>query len=281
MFDPEFKKLYDAVKDSSWPDIHEYKDFVSLDPSIKNECFEMHGLQNRINEIADKNYWTNLTADFCVFGNLAFVPVPKCAFSYYTQTLTEQGWKRVKLKDLDIESTHFFGFMMHPLKRYLKGIAQMIVFSCVRSKTLDPLNTWKAPYDIDWQGVESMLESQYLQNLLNMVLVGDVHAMPYYFFLGDLIDKVHWIPMDTMSDDEMKLHAMAFCKQHGQDLSLKLNSQRIHESPPLQLKAYEIIKNIFFNPSGTQENQITSFYKIFGPDLKFYYQLLNNFQKTP
>ena len=59
MFDTEFKKIYDNAKDSSWPDIHEYKDFVNLDSRIKNEMFEVHGLQNRINEITDSNYWNN------------------------------------------------------------------------------------------------------------------------------------------------------------------------------------------------------------------------------
>lgn len=281
MFDPEFEKFYQCVRDPSWPDVTGFGDFLSIDPLIINECFEKHNLQKKINEITDINYWSPQTDSVCVSGNLAFVPLQKCAYKYYTTKLTEQGWQKTQIQNIDMSSTHFFGFMMHPLKRYLKGLAQILVCSFARTTTITADNPWNSVNDIDWDSLDKSLDSPYLHNLMNRILVGDEHAMPYYFMFGDLVHKVHWIPMDILSDNEMKLHAMAFCEQHGQGLSLKLDDQRIHESPPLQLKAYEIIKNIFYNPSDIHPNRIYQFYKIFGPDLKFYYHLLVNFKNQP
>lgn len=280
MFDSEFKKYYQSAKDPSWPNVDDYKDFVMLDPRIKNECVAIRGLEKRINEIGQNNYWSSMCGySVCLSGNLAFVPVQKCAYKYYTKKFTEQGWKKVNIKDIDTASTHFFGFMMHPLKRYMKGIAQMLVMSFARTTKFVSTDPWNSISDIDWINFEKALDSPYLHNLLNKISVGDEHAMPYYMLLGNLQDKVHWIPMDILSDNEMKLHAMSFCKLHGQDIALELNGQRIHESPPLQLKAYEIIKTIFLSSSEAQSHQYYTFYKIFGPDLKFYYELLLNFRE--
>jgi len=275
VFDPEIKAFYDSVKDPSWAEISEYKDFVALDPDIKKECFDQHGFQNRLDEITDLNHWINESTFVCVFKDLAYVPVPKCAYSYYTQHLTELGWKKVKLKDVDIGSTHFFGFVMHPLKRYLKGVTQMLVFSHAKETQLATDNPWHVVSDIDWDSFKYSLESKYVQNLIKQISIGDEHSTPYQLLFGNFLNKVHWIPMDLLTDNEIKLHVINFCKQHGHDLSLPLDDYRIHQSSELQLQAYNIIKNNFFE----DKELIYKFYKIFGADLKFFYKLLDNFKK--
>ena len=274
MLDPEFEFFYNSVKDPSWDDVSEYFDFVNLPLTIQDECRSVHGLDHRINEICDPNHWIMESSFVCVRDNLAFVPVTKCAYAYYTSKFTELGWTRKSLKDIDVESTNFFGFMLHPLQRYFKGLTQLVVeiHSDISEKP-DSQNPWQHHVQTNWQDVQHTMKSKYFVKLLDNIVVGNALSMPYHTMFGNWLKKIHWIPMGRFGDDQLKMHAMEFCRKHGHDLSLPLQDQRIHRSSSMQIEIYEAIKNQFFN----NPIQIYNFYKTFGPDLKFFYALLQKF----
>ena len=81
------QKFYDNVKDPSWPQLIEtYSDFVKLPDSIKNECYQQHGLESTLNQIEDSDYWLASHRSRVVVyrhHSLVFIPVPKCGFIYY------------------------------------------------------------------------------------------------------------------------------------------------------------------------------------------------------
>lgn len=272
--DIEFKSFYDSVKDPSWPDIKDYATFTNLPKTIKNECFRFHGLTDRINEICDAAFWSNELLHVCVHENLAFVPVPKCAYTYYTTRFTDLGWKKVPIKDVDPDRTHFFGILKHPLERHLKGITELVVCSHTRSDpALDVKNPWIHQYDIDWESIKSSMSSRYYINLLGEIAVGDDHSVPYHVMFGDRLDKINWIPMDLFTDAEIKIKIMDICKNHGQDLYLPLDEPRMHESSTEKLEIYQTIKNQLLR----SKTHLYRLYQLYGPDLKFYYQLLEKF----
>lgn len=274
MLDPEFEIFYRNVKDPAWADISEYFDFVNLPSTIQDECRHMHGLDRRISEICDPNHWISESSWVCVRDNLAFVPVTKCAYVYYTTKFSDLGWVKTRLKDVNIESTNFFGFMLHPLQRYLKGLTQVVVeIHSDISEHPDPRNPWRHHVTTHWQDVECSMQSKYFLKLLDNILVGNGLSMPYHAMFDNILAKIHWIPMGRFNDDQLKIQAMTFCKKHGHNLSLPLGDQRIHRSSDRQIEIYETIKKQFLN----NPTQIYNFYKIFGPDLKFFYSLLQKF----
>jgi hypothetical protein len=185
------------------------------------------------------------------------------------------GWKTVKLIDVDIENTKFFGLIMHPLERRHKGITEWIVKSYYEN-TPQPLGTnpWlSAPSEINWLQLQTDINTKYFQKLLATTGFGDIHSFPYYLMFGSLLDKINWIPMDTLSKNETQISIMNFFNLHGHDIQLPLDVVPLHVSEKNQLQVYNIVKEIFNNDS----NAIYQFYALYGNDLKLYYNLLDNF----
>lgn len=278
MFDNEFEIFYRQSRDNSWPDIREYQEFLRLPSYIQNECFNLHRLQDRLDEICDYDHWCKIINYVCVSGDLAFVPLAKCASTYYVNKLLEQGWELKLIKDIDLEGTHFFGLIMHPLKRYLKGLTQTIVSSHDRLGYSSPWqNHWHQTWDIDWGGVEETLGSKYFLNFVSRISVTDIHTIPYHVILGSLIHKIHWIPMDPFSDKEIKLSVMDYCKKYQQNVVFPLQDDRIHKSNPIQIKLHDTITNLYLSGKINKYD----LYRIFAPDFKLYYQVLNQSLTRP
>jgi hypothetical protein len=275
MLDSEVVKFYNNVKDTEWHSIESYADYLRLPPNIKNECATLHKFEDRKNQICDPDHWLHLTTRVCVFEDLAFVPVQKCAYFYNTTIFTNLGWQMVPLSAVDLKKTKFFGSVMHPLQRRLKGLTQWLV-ECYRTQATVPLesNPWViAPTPIDWAQLKYDWKAGYLKNLIQSVGVGDPHSYPYHIQFGNMLSKINWIPMDQYSDNEVKIIMMDFFKLYGHNVQLPLDDQRLHVSSPEQNEIFDFIKTEFYN---SPEN-LYSFYKFYSKDLKFFYNLLDNF----
>jgi hypothetical protein len=275
MSDLEFKKFYDSVKDPAWPDVSDYRQFLELPKDLQAECRDVHGLQTRLDAICDPDYWINETVEVFAKDDLAFVPIPKCAYTYYRHSFYEAGWQRVRLKDIDRQHTRVFGVLKHPRQRYCKGIAQQLVFQfAINDPVAHDTNPWVSRCGpIDWDALDSVLDSKYFTKFLSSITVGDVHSMPYHLMFGKLLHQVTWIPIDYLGSTQTDSFINNFISTHSQIETLNFNQHRSHESDTKKIQLYEKIKSSFFDTP----SRFYSFYKIFGPDLKLYYDLLNQF----
>lgn len=268
--DPEFLKFYAGVQDPTWPTVKSYGDFFSLPPAIRAECETMHGLSQRLDEVFDPAYWRLMDLDLCVCGRLAFVPVAKCASNYYLRSFTQAGWARKKLHEIDLEDSVLFGVIMHPLKRWLKGITQHIVYSFSPDLTAVPDNFWgPIKSGTDWEAIDRMMTLPGFKNFLKGIAVGDMHSWPYHLWFGDLLSRVYWIPFDFLPATKTADNINALLEAHGHP-AVQFDPQPLHVSPPQQALLFQQVADWFQE----DHNQMHCFYKIYGPDLKFYYQLL-------
>jgi len=277
MLDIEIRKFYDSVKATEWPTIDSAADFFNLPAWIQEECYTIYRFQERLNQIVDINHWVNITSDGFVYKDLVFLPIPKCACIYYTTIFTQLGWQKVSLQDIDIKSMKLFGAVMHPFTRFLKGITEWVLRSYSNNLVMSLENPWHiVNLQTNWDKLFSDLDSPPLKNLIKSVNVGDAHSMPYSTMFGDLVNIVHWIPMDTMSDNDVKINMMKFFKLNGHNIELPLNDARIHQSSTRQLELFKKIKYEFTE----NHTQNFHFYKLFGPDLNLYYNLLKQYSKN-
>ena len=95
----------------------------------------------------------------------------------------------------------------------------------------------------------------------------------------NVIDKINWIPTDNLTDNETKHVMMNLFKKYHYDISLPMDDPRLHESKPDKLKIYQTIKQIYKNKKFDDLN-ILHLYMMFANDLKFYRQLVDNFDPT-
>ena len=275
MLDLEIIKYYNNVKDSSWPNIQSYAEYLTLPNFIKQECEKLHEFQRHKQLICDSTHWATITTRVCVYKNLAFVPIAKCAFRYYTTMFTDLGWELVNLNQLDVENTNFVGVVMHPLQRRLKGLTEWIMESYAMHAPVKSLNNpWGyEDMEIDWAQLKSDIKTKYFKKLVESVNIGDNHSQPYSVLFGNFLNKVNWIPMDVMSSDQVKISMMKFFHSHGHSIQLPLGDRHLGVSSSQKLELFNIVKSTCYNTS----QQHLDFHKFYSEDLKFYYHLLDNF----
>ena len=176
MSDYYIKNFYDRVKDSSWPEINSYNDFLNLPTEIQDECITAHRLPARLKELEDVNYWRyhQIHTIGYQYKNLVYVPVYKCANTYYTNFFKNQNWTKIHLQDLNFNKTIAFGLMMNPMTRRVKGITQVLCKS----------------YNNDFDTVIKLLESEGFSNFIAKVAVLDSHTVPYTIAFGKLLNNL-------------------------------------------------------------------------------------------
>jgi hypothetical protein len=278
MIDTEFLKFYKDVKGSEWPEIASYTDFLKLPDWIKQECYHEHDLRSRLDQICDRNHWKKTTIYVLGHKNIAYVPVTKCASTYYCNLFSNSGWKFYQLDNLDQSTTKLFGFVMHPMKRHLKGITEFLVRSYT-DKLIDQTNLDKNPEvpwvvnsgPTDYATLLKDLDTIYMQNLVGRIGVGDEHSLPYSAQFGDLLYKINWIPVDILDSHDQKTAIENFFKANQITTFLQKNTKN-HASSDLQLKVFDkvcsIVKNSGYYPQ---------LHQIFDEDLRFYYNLVDTF----
>jgi hypothetical protein len=258
MIDYYIKHFYDQVKDPSWPDIKNYTEFLALPDAIKNECNTDFNLPSRLSELEDVNYWKQ--NQYHVFGyqykNLVYVPVLKCANTYYTNYFKNVlGWKQVNLSDIDHSKIITFGLIMNPMTRRVKGIVEVLGLS----------------YNGNYSAVLELLRSPGFVKLLGLTIIFDSHTLPYTTTFGDLLNKIHWIPMEPFNDSELKQQITYFLKSNGVDIDIP-NDNRINQSSSEKEKVFNTLQDIFLKMEPLAELGM-----MFAEDIKFYNNLLKNY----
>jgi hypothetical protein len=216
MTDIFLKDFYNKVSDRSWPTIKNYSDFLKLPLHIQNECLNIHGLPQRLEQIESSEYWSNILAKVYQYKNLAYLPVPKCASTYYINLFCNQlDWKECNFLDLE-PGTVCFGLFDDPTTRYLKGITEWV-----------------------WNQVLPMVDydiSRVSSSVLKTIVVGDTHSLPYTTTFGTVLSKINCIPMDGKSDQQIKQILTNLFKSQKHNITLPINDNKIHQSSDLKLK---------------------------------------------
>jgi hypothetical protein len=192
--------------------------------------------------------------------NLIFVNVPKCGYVHYRDFFLERlGWESfVPDRYCDLDGTIMFGIMMDPCRRYLKGITEFL---------------WSTEL---YQHVD-------LQTLFKHIMFPDIHSAPVLQILGAINSKIHWIPFESMTDEDVKscMNSLFFLKSSS--ITVPLSHPKMHESPKEKTQLYEQIKEIFFNHTITSIDPAGGLSQAWGvhraliPDSIFYRDLTSKF----
>jgi hypothetical protein len=275
MIDIELKNFYNNVKDPLWPEINNYLDFCKLPADIKNECYTVHNFQQRKNQIEDISYWNNLTTKVYQFQDLVYVPVAKCAHTYYTHLFSQMGWKERLLHEIDLSSSNAFGLLLHPFTRWSKGISEWVcsagyyasIDAVSAHRALTPENELPVDYN-------KFKNDTNLHKLIKTAIIGDTHTVPYTVAFNKIIDQINWLPMDYFSsDNEIKISLMNFFNVVGHTVDIPLDNKRAWSASSDKIQLRNFINNLFL----TDGRSIYELYKIYANDLKFYHNLVDKF----
>jgi hypothetical protein len=258
MSDYYIRHFYDQVKGPSWPEIKNYNDFLNLPDWIKDECNTVHQFPTRLRQLESASYWreNQQHAIGYQYNDLVYVPVLKCANSYYVNFFKDQlGWKEINLDNLNYNEISAFGLMMNPMTRRVKGITQVLFLS----------------YDNDYNRIIELLHTTSFINFISYITILDSHTLPYTVAFGESLNKIHWIPMEPFTDNELKEQITCFLNTKGVDVKIP-NTDRINQSSLKKLQVFELIQDIFLtNEPGAELGMF------FADDVKFYNNLLKTY----
>jgi hypothetical protein len=260
MVDVFLQEFYDSVKDATWPDISSYNDFISLPKEIMDECETVHSFKQRMNEIYNDDYWRRLTTPIFVFENLVYIPIAKCAHSYYSNYFGNVlGWRSTTLQNINPNDMVMFGLMMNPITHFLKGVTQCL---------------WQVPEirNCDEDRLSGFIH-QYYKYLIGQMLVGDTHTVPYSVKFGNMLTQTNWIPMDQYSDNQIKVAFVNLFKKVGHDISMDFTDARLNSSSPKKIQLFQIVKEIFLLEE--YRERLYRLYILRSTDINFYNQLLD------
>lgn len=260
MSDYFFKKFYDDVRTDHWPLVANYNDFLKLPKHIIDECYQLHNLQIRKDQIESQKYWiarSNLAIGY-KSNDLIYVPVFKCASTYYTQFFHESlGWEKINLWQQDWSQVSAFGIIMHPITRVLKGLTQTMGMS----------------YNYNYEKILVQLQDPDYLNFVRSISICDPHSMPLRFSYGELFEKIHWMPME-LGVDRIKDLMTEIALNHGIVLDIPRGDKQGNQSSDVKTKIFEIIRNNWLASEPTGD-----FYALFADDLKSYHKIVENYHE--
>jgi hypothetical protein len=111
------------------------------------------------------------------YQNLVYIATFKCASTYYTTLLQSNGWSRIQWDDIDWNRDHTFGFLIDPVTRYVKALAE------------DYINEENTDFE--------QILFTYLEKALTRSTLLTYHSIPICTSLKQYVNKIDWIPIDT------------------------------------------------------------------------------------
>ena len=191
-------------------------------------------------------------------GNLVYVNHPKCASSYFTHTFQTNQWQFVAFQDIRWGHDQVFGFIMDPVTKYLKGIAQ---------------DFW------DWYPDRTPEILAHLSIWIKHHTFVGWHNMPLSLKLQKYMYQVHWFPLDLPGITAMDL-VQGFLQHHAH--SVTFQPEPAHVSTPAKIEIFKQIKEKFGELSQSARqvlakdidlyNQVCESINVNGRDWKEIYQ---------
>ena len=209
----------------------------------------------RLQQLEDKQYWishSDLDRAY-TYQNTAFLPIPKCASSAYIDLFHGQlEWQPVRLSSIDFNRVKVFSLIIHPLTRRLKGVVETLCRS----------------FQYDFDSVLRALTDPGVLDFVVRTIIVDHHSTPYSLVFEPWFDKINWMPMDLLSQDELQHEITKFLRDNHVEINLpKPNKLNVSNASKNQI--YEIIKTKTLSTEPPAELGI-----MFAKDLQLYHSLV-------
>jgi len=272
MSDIFLKRIYNDIKDESWPIINGYYDFNQLPDYIKHEVKEKSG-----NILRDRNFYkpSDLGSVALVHKDTAFITNTKTASTYYKNFFIGQGWKLTYLLDLDFKNTYCFGFISDPIYRYFRGLSHCLLLSHFPDLELT-LKKEKYSKKIDeiHKDVLEHLNLEYCSNFIKNIKIADKHTSRYTDIFEDNLYNIDWIPFEAGDRDSLTNFVNKVLSNRGFDITVPITDKELQKALPLKKIIYKKIEELY---NTDKVDKLEELYYYYYHDIKFYYDLVEKF----
>lgn len=151
-------------------------------------------------------------------NNLVYMATLKCASTFYSTLLMDNGWSRSSFDEIDWQRDHVFGFLSNPVRRWAQGIQEDIQNEESRSFT----NT---AYEV-------------IENYWSHCFLVTRHSLPVTTALGDRAYQIDWIPLVDKTSNYPQFQKL--CKKYGLNVEPGENTDSHHSSSDKVLEVDDI-----------------------------------------
>jgi hypothetical protein len=114
--------------------------------------------------------------------NFVYVPVWKCASSYYIRLFEHNGWNQIQFQHIDWHNDYVFGFIRDPIERYFKGLVEELFAANIVGAE-----------EFIKQNIDNISNDNHLMFLTH-------HGMPVSMLHREHISDINWIPLYQAKD---------------------------------------------------------------------------------
>lgn len=197
------------------------------------------------------------------WNDLVYVRTFKCASNFFYRNFVENaGWEPTNYKSIDWKQDHVFSFIMDPIERRHKGMAE-----------------W-----LNQTGTAALIKDNNFCEMIKHVPCLDIHSMSFDHLLGDHMWAIDWIPLEPLRwhDDRgiMRLQANPAANLTDRLLASKGHRRMqwienfFHLTPPGKKTTYESIKLLWNSTSEMPWPALTYWRK----DVVLYEQVIKHFK---
>lgn len=182
--------------------------------------------------------------------HLVYFGTLKCASTFYSTLLMDNGWQRITWNDIDWQQDHVFGFLLDPKRRWFKGIQE----------------------DIQNEESKSFEHTAYqvIENYWNHSFLVTNHTLPITTALGRWVWQVDWIPLTDRNSNLPQLQKL--CGKYNVSVVPGPNTDP-HVSDGTKLLQQEHIERSFKEGNVMWELFLQS-------DIDLYNSVCNNFNAS-
>ena len=158
---------------------------------------------------------------------LVYVETLKNASTWALEVLSLNGFSPIKLTNIDWHQDHVFGFIQHPHRRRIKGIAEDL---------------------LTFYSVEQYLLNNLGQRFWLDHLTFGPHSVPLSLTWHSKIEMIDWIPIDVPQIDVVSILSKLF-SHHNFEFKYDSDTYK-HESDAYKKEISDQIKHMIGNGTG-------------------------------
>jgi hypothetical protein len=159
----------------------------------------------------------------CRWNNLVYVRTLKCGSEFFYKNFTQTArWTPIKWNDIDWNNDYAFSYIMDPIKRRHKGIAEFLIMN---------------------NGKDLLFNVPEFGKIICQIPCFDEHSASLHNLYGDKINHIHWLPL--LSDHSVAITATNELLEHHTHPLIHWNNAFAHTTDNYMSDTYNRVKELW------------------------------------
>lgn len=186
--------------------------------------------------------------------NLVYVRTLKCASEFFYRNFAEvAGWQPINWQDINWGCDHVFSYMMDPIMRRHKGIAEFV---------------------ISHQLKDALFNDPAVGKLISHVPFLDEHSAGMITLYGKRVNQIDWIPLSPL-DHTQGIRYTNVMLAYFKHPPVNWNKEYVHQTDMYMSELYQRVKSLWHE---THNELAVNYY--FERELRLYQQVHQQFNYT-